>query len=111
MTPIKLSRPLGRPALPAELRPCVCCGRDIPWPPGWSPSKYRTRVTCGSEACQAAQTRRPATGGPSEIVAAVTTLALPSPKQRLAWQQATESERRLFDPGIAMALWNEERRA
>lgn len=108
---LKLAKPLGRPALPAELRPCVCCGRDIPKPDGMTWAKYRAKTTCGAEACKTAQTRRPMTGGPSEIVAAVTTLTLPSPKQRLAWQQASDAERRLFDPGIAMALWNEERRA
>lgn len=103
---IKLDKPvaMGRTALAQTLRTCVGCGCVIPKPDTLTWARYRAKTTCGSQACKDRQAARPATGGPSEIVADVTTLHRPTPKQRLAWQQAPESERRLFAPEIRAAM-------
>ena len=103
---IKLAAPaaMGRPPIPQVLRPCVSCGCIIPKPESLTWARYRAKTTCGSEHCRNHQASRPKTGGPAEIVADVATLMRPSPKQRAAWLQASEAERRLFAPEIRAAM-------
>ncbi len=107
----KLERPVSepkprlvKPVAPA-LRPCVCCGNPIPWPPGLTAGAYHGKSTCGADACKNGQQGRPAASRlAAEIVSPPSSLYRPNERQRREWRLATPAERRLFAPEIRAAL-------
>ena len=89
----------------ATLKPCVCCNKPIPWPPGLTSAAYNGRTTCGADECRHRQQGRPPGSKLSaEIVSPVSSLYKPTTSQRLAWRRASPAERRLFAPEIRAAL-------
>lgn len=107
----QIAEPGGRirtPAPPppsANLKPCVCCGQPIPWPPGLTAGAYHGKSTCGADACKSGQQGRPASSRlAAELVSPPSSLYQPNEAQRREWRLATPAERRLFAPEIRAAL-------
>ena len=77
-----------------SLKPCVCCGRPIPWPPGVTAGAYRGKTTCGANACRNKQQGRPpGSKVAAEIVSPPSSLYKPSERQKRAWLRASPAER------------------